>query len=333
WKLLEYSYEVTDRCEVSKSFENYVALYDLDPPVFRNFPPDITIDSPDRLPPAPSDVRILDICQYVVWDTVSTTPIVDPVTSDTLAFVRRWMAEDGVGNKSFRDQMIYIHSVPRPDLNSIKAHVVKESDLTTARFPGGAGTDSIPVTLYRMHPDSTFAPAETRQTDNWQGSKGMVYFTPLLPGQYRVKVDVPAGYKAVHPDSLVKADGWSDTLDLSGASILNLKTILLVPVRDTTSMAGSLVEPGIPDYSEISAAEIKSVSIYPNPTSGRLKIEVPKGVSLNYIIFNHLGRAMENGRVANGSVLDLSKQAHGMYFIRLENQGFVATKKILLFNQ
>ncbi|MBY5958992.1 T9SS type A sorting domain-containing protein [Membranicola marinus] len=333
WKLLEYTYEVTDRCGVTKSFENFVALYDLDPPVFRNFPPDISIDSPDRLPPAPSDVRILDICRYVVWDTVTTTPIVDPETSDTLAFVRRWTAEDGVGNKSFRDQMIYIHSVPRPDLNRIKAHIVKESDLPAARFPGGVGTDSIPVTLYRIDSVTGSNPVDTRLSGNWQGSKGTVVFSPLLPGSYRINIDVPPGYEAFHPDSLIMADGWSDTLVLSGDSTLDLETILLVPVRDTTAMAGSLVEPGIPDYSEISAAEIKPVSIYPNPTSGRIKIEVQKGISLNYTIFNHLGRVMENGRVENGSVLDLSKQAHGMYFIRLENQGFVATKKILLFNQ
>jgi hypothetical protein len=332
WKVLKYAYKVTDRCGVTKSFENYVALYDLGPPVFRNFPPDITIDSPDSLPPIPSNVRILDICRYVVWDTVSTTPIVDPGTGDTLAFVRRWMAEDEVGNKSFRDQMIYIHSVPRPDLNSIKAHIVKESDLTAARFPGGAGTDSIPVILYRIDSGDITNPVDASLSGNWQGSKGNVFFTPLLPGSYRIKIDVPPGYKAVHPDSLVMADGWSDTLFLSGDSILDMGTILLLPARDTTALVRSRVQPGIPGYSEINTTQIQPFSIYPNPTTGQLKIDLQNGASLNYTIFNHLGRAIQNGKAENGSILDLSKQANGMYFIRLEHKEFVAIKRILLFN-
>ena len=332
WKLLEYAYEVTDRCGVTKSFENYVALYDLGPPVFLHFPADTTIDSVADLPPIPETVEILDICRYVVWDTVSTTPIVDPGTGDTLAFVRRWMAEDEVGNKSFRDQMIYIHSVPRPDLNSIKAHIVKESALTAARFPGGAGTDSIPVTLHRIDSVDITHPVDASLSGNWQGSKGNVFFTPLLPGSYRIKIDVPTGYEAVHPDSLVMTDGWSDTLFLSGDSILDLGTILLVPARDTTTLVRSRVQPGIPGYSELNTTHIKPFSIYPNPTTGQLKIDLWKGASLNYTIFNHLGRDIQHGKAENGSILDLSKQVNGMYFIRLENKEFVATKRILLFN-
>src|SRR5690606_11923221 len=58
WKLLSYDYEVTDYCGNTEAFQNYVALYDFSPPVFRNFPQDVTIDSTDDLPPVSEDVRI-----------------------------------------------------------------------------------------------------------------------------------------------------------------------------------------------------------------------------------------------------------------------------------
>src|SRR5690606_16654071 len=121
WKLSLYTYQVEDQCGNSEYFENSVALYDIAPPIFLSFPNDTTVDTPADLSPVPThsrNVRIIDICRYVAWDTVITEPIPDPVNHDTIAFVRRWIAEDEVGNKSFRDQMIYVRSTSPADFNS-----------------------------------------------------------------------------------------------------------------------------------------------------------------------------------------------------------------------
>lgn len=86
WKISQYLYEVEDYCGRTVTSENYVALYDQALHVFRNFPEDITIATSDGLPPVSEDVRIIDICGYVVWDTVTTSAVVDPESKDTIAF-------------------------------------------------------------------------------------------------------------------------------------------------------------------------------------------------------------------------------------------------------
>lgn len=47
------------------------------------------------------------------------------------------MVEDEVGNRSFRDQMIYIEGAGDGYLGGLTAHIAKESDLIYSRFPGG----------------------------------------------------------------------------------------------------------------------------------------------------------------------------------------------------
>ena len=330
WKMNLHTYRVTDQCGNIENFENYVALYDLEPPEFRNFPGDTIIDAPTDLPPVPDDVEILDICRFDVRDTVFTFPVIDPDDQDTLAFVRHWVAEDEVGNQTFRDQLIRIGSAQEPDLNTITTHLVTEEDLTGERFPHTAGTDGIPVILYRQNmPAGAFTVQDTLVSGNWMGRRGNVFFTSLQPGSYRIKIQLPVGYTAIHPDSLVNETGWSDTLMISGDSVLQLGTILLIPgvVSDNLAVQPILKNPVSPENQQYIP-----VTLYPNPTSGRINIMTAAKSNLNYTIFNHLGQHILQGIAHNGSEVDLGKRADGIYFIRFENRENISeTRRILLF--
>lgn len=71
--------------------------------------------------------------------------------------------------------------------------------------------------------------------------------------------------------------------------------------------------------------------IYPNPTNGLVTIETQKYVGINYTISDNLGRIIEKG-VFNESitVFDLSDLSSGMYFIQLQYDEGLLTKKIEL---
>lgn len=341
WKLLSYEYEVTGRCGGTEDFQNYVALYDLAPPVFRNFPEDDTIASVEDLPAVSGEVEILDICRFVVWDTVITTPVTDPESKDTLAYVRRWMAEDEVGNRSFRDQMIYIAQVSAEAVGGLTAHVAKEFDLIRARFPGGGGTDGIPVALYRVDTVAEITKVvDTAISGNWQmgatawqAQKGKIYFTPLFPGLYRVKVEVPEGYVATDADSLFQLDGWSDTLMVADGSPVDVGTILFIPTPVTPAVdtVWPLVTSSLAAGMDMDTKEA-DFTVYPNPTMGTVRIDLPDYGIYPYTVYNHLGRLVQKGQIENGSAIDLNNLAAGMYFIRVESAGqFLGTKRIALF--
>jgi len=335
WKLLNYEYTVTSYCGGTGTFRNFVALYDLSPPMFLNFPNNTTISSTDDLPPISEEVNIIDLCRFVVWDTVITTPMVEIGSGDTLAFVRRWMAEDEVGNRSFRDQMIYMAPTSVEQFGSVKAHVARESDLINTHFPGSAGTDGIPVTLYRIDSSAQNTVAvDSLDSGNWQGQHGNILFTPLRTGMYRLKIEVPRGYLALNPDALFSEDGWSDTLAVQGNSPLDLGTILFIPVPDTT-VTDTLPPVALIDYTQITQTRISSESftLYPNPTSGKVTIRIPHSESFDYRIYNHLGQLVENRSASDGAEIDLSNRVAGMYFIHVRNGKVdLGSKKVVVSN-
>ena len=347
WKMSRYVYHVNEYCGGTESFENYVALYDLDPPVFRYFPRDITIDSAMDLPPVPEDVVILDICRFVVWDTVMTIPVEDPVSGEIIAYTRRWIAEDEVGNKSFRDQMIYLRSTPKPVFSSITAHISKETDLIDSHFPGSAGTDHIPVTLYRLDSNTlTTELVDSTVSGNWQGSQGSVFFTPVLPGTYRLKIEVPEGYVASDPDSLFQVDGWSDPLRITDGLSQDLGSILLLPVPDTL-ITDTMSLPVETDSIQVdtfifaafesklaSAGEVLNRSdfiIYPNPTEGKIRIDISEAEAVEYKIVSHLGKVVKQGQVISGSAIDLRGHPDGMYFMQVwSEERLLGSQRVLL---
>ena len=80
--------------------------------------------------------------------------------------------------------------------------------------------------------------------------------------------------------------------------------------------------------------ELPEISIYPNPTSGVLRIESGELRIENVEIFNMMGKVclVENMRQNTEIVLDVSYLPAGMYFVRITTEDGVVTKKILKQN-
>jgi hypothetical protein len=75
------------------------------------------------------------------------------------------------------------------------------------------------------------------------------------------------------------------------------------------------------------------VTIYPNPSNGRLQITNPSNEAQEIVVFNSLGKQVKSAVSAKGIIsLDISSQSKGFYLIRLTNKAnkSVQYKKIVL---
>ena len=73
-----------------------------------------------------------------------------------------------------------------------------------------------------------------------------------------------------------------------------------------------------------------SISIYPNPTSGKVIISLEKGTSTSITLRNSLGQQLVSKRFNKNQIeVDLSAYPNGIYFLQLEINGELITKKVL----
>ena len=72
----------------------------------------------------------------------------------------------------------------------------------------------------------------------------------------------------------------------------------------------------------------RNVKVYPNPTKGTFKIEGVNNAMISvYTISGVMIYRFEN---SNGQTVDLSKHTNGIYIVRIEQNDFVSTKRIIL---
>ena len=73
------------------------------------------------------------------------------------------------------------------------------------------------------------------------------------------------------------------------------------------------------------------ITICPNPSKGIFKINTPETVTLN--ITDIAGGCILSNKIINSgenSIIDLTAQAKGVYFVRLSNSNYITTKKIVV---
>lgn len=330
WNLSNYYYEASDDCWRTEAFHNYVAMYDLSPPMIRNVPADISIPSLADVPNVPTNVTTLDLCRFVVWDTVLTLPILHPVSQDTVALVRRWIAEDEVGNRSWADQIIHLPRSPR-QFGMARIRIGTENDLLKAHFPETAGTPGVGVALYRVdnQDTSTLTLVDYTETSNWDGQMGTAFFSPLVSGKYRIKIDLPDGYTSRHAQLRVDSTGWSEIMQVTGNRTLNLGTVVLVKESDEIHV---LAEDKTPHTRIDTPAHTGGkLTVFPNPTSSRLKLKLPTPEIHQYQIYDYLGKIVKHGNVSSYDDLDLTGHPNGIYIIKVTHaDGWTGTTRIVL---
>jgi hypothetical protein len=84
-------------------------------------------------------------------------------------------------------------------------------------------------------------------------------------------------------------------------------------------------------FSGIDELSSSSVSIHPNPTTSQLSISLEKGTATSVTLRNSLGQLLLSDKIkaTNHVAIDLSTYPIGIYFLQLEVDGKLITKKVV----
>lgn len=78
---------------------------------------------------------------------------------------------------------------------------------------------------------------------------------------------------------------------------------------------------------EVADEKIEEVSIYPNPTDGKITIEY--GRAMTYQLINIQGQILANGKGQDKLTIDLENYPKGLFFLKIEDREGSSTHKIL----
>ncbi|MBL4651728.1 MAG: T9SS type A sorting domain-containing protein [Flavobacteriales bacterium] len=129
----------------------------------------------------------------------------------------------------------------------------------------------------------------------------------------------------------------SGTAAVENDSILFTTTVVEIIIWDSLQYKvcdGSLCDSAwvkiyIDGGAGVSENKVNQISIYPNPTSGIVKIEgVESGI---YSVVDINGRLILNGNLTANSSVDITDKPSGVYFIQLVNNNNTSTNKLIKF--
>lgn len=74
------------------------------------------------------------------------------------------------------------------------------------------------------------------------------------------------------------------------------------------------------------------LNVYPNPFAGKITVNTGNSLHNNIAVYNVLGEKISEFQIYDlSTVVDLSKQQNGIYFIQIKNpEGNTSTQKIVL---
>jgi hypothetical protein len=75
---------------------------------------------------------------------------------------------------------------------------------------------------------------------------------------------------------------------------------------------------------------VPEVSLYPNPSSGKISLKNESQEEIRYHVYDLLGRELLKGKFTEHADIDLSGYANGSYVIGLEINGVYTHKKLIL---
>ncbi len=122
---------------------------------------------------------------------------------------------------------------------------------------------------------------------------------------------------------------WSENSTTQGITVNSTGTYC-VTVTDANSCSGTDCiqvdfSIGVPEN------QFSGVSVYPNPTTGIIRIELPAGEKVRLIVSDLSGQVVYNSTVTgNDNFIDLSSFAKGVYSLTMKNEKGVGNRRIVL---
>jgi len=112
---------------------------------------------------------------------------------------------------------------------------------------------------------------------------------------------------------------WVNTEDGSGIFVANGTNTGFIPIEDVT--VGNV---------DINSIETKLLKIYPNPTTGKLKVESGELRVESIEIYDAFGKKVDKSRAnASETTMDISHLPSGVYFVKIFTEAGDVIKKVL----
>lgn len=230
---------------------------------------------------------------------------------------------------------------------------IKVVDISNPASPVQVGTSILTP--------GTYGPNAGWATDIYE-SDGKVYLTDGHFGMYVFELngtnldsigEFTLAYASgvyVENDEVYLADGKFELLDASNVTNINVIESFTPPNGNPGSIhvLGNYIFLGIDYYGlnilergsistsidQLSENDVNSINVFPNPTSGEFTVELMPAKQLSIkvcdvqgrIIFESVYDNVENGQK---ELVDISKFANGMYYIKLQDDSDVYTKNII----
>ena len=134
-------------------------------------------------------------------------------------------------------------------------------------------------------------------------------------------------------------DDWCGELDWSkstykiekGKHVLDwqFQRIVVMDENEEYAMIDNIMFPPDAIVLDVKVEEEKTMSVYPNPTNGVMKLQLDDK-QYDVTIYDFMGRVMNTYKCMTGYCeFDLTDMKNGMYFINIRNDNFNTTQKII----
>jgi len=82
----------------------------------------------------------------------------------------------------------------------------------------------------------------------------------------------------------------------------------------------------------VNKAQLLNFSMYPNPSSGRVNLQLPSGNYRAQVkVYDYLGKTLiQNSINSQNTNLNISNLSAGIYFVRIQSDSKVGTKKLVV---
>lgn len=180
---------------------------------------------------------------------------------------------------------------------------------------------------YGSKPDLTYMPEETGQTNFY-------YYQPADTSFCTVSPQWMMFYNGITDSAYISQSVTRKTVYKSGLGLVSY-FYLLNGASESYSLLyySSLSNPcgPIPTMS-ISASEIKSIDIYPNPASNEIQIQLPSSDIYNLQLYNAIGLLVKSKTItSNKTSIAVSDLPNGVYYISISGtNGTVCHKQFII---
>ena len=193
-------------------------------------------------------------------------------------------------------------------------------DLGVAIFIQNVDTREVFQSTYAIE-NANFASDATLSELNVDGTL-IVGFNPDV---YEYNVELPMGTTVVPEVTGVPNDENAIVVVVPANELPGTTTIEVFAEDLVTKLTYSVNFTVITGFEDPAAANVK---VYPNPTKGIVKVAGVNNASIE--VYSISGKLISKVNNSNGQTIDLSSQTNGVYIIKIFENDFVLTKRVIL---